>query len=151
MSEDLAEAKRRDALIEWLRAQIDEDERVARDALEERWAYSPPLVSYDAVPDDDGHFEMGGEEVETLGFAPEDLTHIARQDPDRTLAEVAAKRAILELHQPWTAVSAHVVPNPRCRECGDIDEYPVAWPCPTLRLLALPYAGQPGYREEWRP
>lgn len=25
-----------------------------------------------------------------------------------------------------------------------------AVPCPTVRLLALPYAGRDGYREEWR-
>jgi len=23
--------------------------------------------------------------------------------------------------------------------------------CPTLRLIALPYADRPGYREEWKP
>jgi hypothetical protein len=143
-----------DKLAQWLRAQVDEDERVARDALEERWAYSPPLVSYDVVPDDDGHFEMGGEEVETLGFAPEDLTHIARQDPARTLAEVKTKRLIIE------AVERYLDPHPGvpCDHAGDpygpcelhaaakgrVDPY-------ALRLLALSYAGQPGYREEWRP
>jgi hypothetical protein len=25
------------------------------------------------------------------------------------------------------------------------------FPCPTLRLLALPYGDRPGYRDEWRP
>jgi hypothetical protein len=30
-------------------------------------------------------------------------------------------------------------------------EWGADWPCLTLRLLALPYADRPGYREEWRP
>jgi hypothetical protein len=27
----------------------------------------------------------------------------------------------------------------------------VLWPCPTVRLLALPFAGHPDLQEEWRP
>jgi hypothetical protein len=27
----------------------------------------------------------------------------------------------------------------------------VWYPCPTVRLLAQPYADRPGYRDEWRP
>lgn len=35
----------------------------------------------------------------------------------------------------------------------DPDAYgePTMWPCRTLRMLALSYAGCPGWREEWRP
>jgi hypothetical protein len=65
----------------------------------------------------------------------EHLAHIARHDPARVLAEVVAKRRILDLFTP-----------------------PVSeWGSETLRLyglaqlLALPYADRPGYREEWRP
>ena len=30
-----------------------------------------------------------------------------------------------------------------CSECGTPDEYPVRWPCPTLRILARGYGIQP--------
>lgn len=68
----------------------------------------------------------------------------------RVLAEVQAKRAILAIHAEsdfpydpengpgdysWIA---------RCQGC-----YEDA-PCTTVRLLAQPYAGQDGWREEWR-
>jgi hypothetical protein len=52
------------------------------------------------------------------------------QDADWTLRDVEAKRRIVELHCAYQ-------PN----ECPDL----------TLRLLALPDADQPGFREEWRP
>lgn len=51
---------------------------------------------------------------------------------DRVLAECEAKRRIVE----------HCEPDPLTKSPGD--EY-------VLRLLALPYADRPGYREEWRP
>lgn len=38
-----------------------------------------------------------------------------------------------------------------CNQCGHIDEWPIEWPCPTLRLLAVRYAKHDDYREEWRP
>lgn len=63
--------------------------------------------------------------------------------PARVLAEVDAKRRILAEH-PWR----HEPDWPsgrQCRQCA------TEHPCTTLRLLALPYAGHPDYREEWRP
>lgn len=72
------------------------------------------------------------------------------------LAEVHAKRRIIEVHQP----QEH--PRPKidlqyCVTCMDVksgyqeDWKEEVWPCATLRLLALPYADHPDYREEWRP
>jgi hypothetical protein len=73
---------------------------------------------------------------------------------------VGAKRRILDEHKPRGLT---------CRVCcgeGYIEEYydheteqewteeirhDLSAPCPTLRLLALPYADRPGYRDEWRP
>ena len=57
----------------------------------------------------------------------------------RWLAECEAKRAIVELHHAAGRSGL-------CDEC-----HSKVWPCPTLRLLALPHAGHPDYREEWRP
>jgi hypothetical protein len=58
----------------------------------------------------------------------------------RVLAECEAKRRIVELHPTGD------------HDCPGIDwrDEPVR-DCPTLRALALPYAGHPAWREEWRP
>lgn len=67
------------------------------------------------------------------------------------LADIDAKRRILDEHA--------VIEPPYgwagwCSRCVDGDE---VWdaatksPCPTVRLLALPYADRPGYRPEWKP
>jgi hypothetical protein len=56
--------------------------------------------------------------------------HIARWDPARVLAEVNAKRRILD-------------------EAVRLMSYDGEFQF--LELLALPYADRPGYREEWRP
>lgn len=76
-----------------------------------------------------------------------------RYPADRMLAECDAKRRIIELHGPIDRYDTD-----SCRECSDsgwagcVDGHSrVALPCPTLRLLALPYSDRPGYRPEWRP
>lgn len=79
--------------------------------------------------------------------------HIARWDPARVLAEVEAKRRILDEHQP---VHGYDPNGPVCSTCGEPgnlgDETAVVrWPCPTVRLLALPYADRAGYQAEWCP
>jgi hypothetical protein len=40
-----------------------------------------------------------------------------------------------------------------CASCLDTasPDLMAKMPCPVLRLLALPYANQDGYRAEWRP
>lgn len=66
----------------------------------------------------------------------------------RLLAEVQAKRAILDLH-------TCTCPNPNCTDCdacsGQHHADPTPAPCETIKHLALPYADHPDYREEWRP
>jgi hypothetical protein len=60
---------------------------------------------------------------------------------DYVMADVAAKRRIIDEHSvPWTATDAGTICSVCCR----------GWPCKTLRLLALPYAGEPGYQEAWK-
>jgi hypothetical protein len=96
--------------------------------------------------------------------------HIARHDPARVLAEVEAKRRIIALHphttkrQVYSEGHLRAVGGPDwetrledldalyCGTChhvndGCIDDRT----CETLHLLALPYAGHPSYRQEWRP
>lgn len=44
-----------------------------------------------------------------------------------------------------------------CERCVDHNDgqgtrgHDLSIPCPTLRMLALPYADHPDYRQEWRP
>lgn len=71
----------------------------------------------------------------------------------RQLADVAAKRAILDLHEVLDNEVGEA-DSRYCRCCfrdynGDYLLSPV-W-CRTVRHLALPYADQPGYDETWRP
>lgn len=97
-------------LVEWLRAQLDQDEVVA---------------------------------------SAEVFPHRIK----RGLAEVAAKRQLIDGHDPdWPRLEC-----PTCCGYDGNDNYGVerrpreAYPCRVVRLLALPYADRPGYRDEWRP
>jgi hypothetical protein len=115
-----------DALIAFLRARLDEDERVARTA-DEAWD-----------PDD--------YEWQDLDEGPR--RHIGRHDPARVLAEVDAKRETLTFCE-------HLLETKRAQEAADeLSEYSLGRAQAgghMLRLLALPYASHPDYREEWRP
>jgi hypothetical protein len=67
--------------------------------------------------------------------------HIARfASPDRVLREVEAKRRILEVHGGDRGAQSMFCPH--CEHDA---------PCPTLRLLALPFADHPDYQPEWDP
>jgi hypothetical protein len=72
-------------------------------------------------------------------------------DRDQEMADVAAKRQILAMHKR-TATRAG---DRLIEHCSCQDDWSTIfgryWPCDTLSLLALPYAGHPDYREEWKP
>ena len=73
--------------------------------------------------------------------------HIARQSPAVVLRRIAADRKTLDLHAPITVeYDDNSPPTLACRTCGSHFEYPTAWPCATLRLLAEGY----GWTEEDR-
>ncbi|MFI7123167.1 DUF6221 family protein [Amycolatopsis sp. NPDC049868] len=72
----------------------------------------------------------------------------------RMVAEIAVKRLLLRGHRPGHfAVTWDTDGEPEyqiaCVACC-VDVNPEIWPCRHIRLLALPYADQAGYREEWR-
>lgn len=56
---------------------------------------------------------------------------------ERLRLEAAVHRQLVEMHR---------APGHGCTGTRDGDE-----PCPTLRLLGLPFADHPEYRPEWRP
>ena len=151
-----------DDLTVWLNEQIDEDERVARLATPGPWRYNPATAWHtpENLPEllDGAEFVGAGPADATIGVAatgpadhPQsmaDALFIARHDPTTALAETAAKRRILAEHSP-DGVGM-------CRTCAvelkdGHDRGKVEWPCLTVRLLALPSASRPGYRDEWRP
>lgn len=129
-------------LVEWLRAQLDEDEQICRATLwdDDASLGSGRWIAYDRGPRD-GFREArwvvidGADEgvMDSRPQAADDeavARHIAEWDPARVLREIDAKRRILDtLHE----------------EGGDRMFADV------FRLLALPYADRPGYRKERRP
>jgi Family of unknown function (DUF6221) len=137
-------------LVEFLRARLDAEEAHARAAVEED---DLTLRAFDSET------EWGWEIASSHHLAefyvgPQGLAeHIARHDPARVLAEVDAKRRIIDDHKQgprWNDKPDPVI----CYRCGDPPGYDYGYmdsPCPTLRLLALPYADRPDYRDEWRP
>jgi hypothetical protein len=119
-------------LIDWLRAQFDVDERVARAAQDlERDVFDGTGVIV-------MHAATGTRSV-TLSSAV--AIHIARHDPARVLREVQFKRLILD---DWQQLADANSSDP-----SDIAERAALWR--TIRRLAAIFDDRPGYREEWRP
>ena len=123
-------------LVVFLKARLDDDERVAKGA--ERTSTADWIQAVLRSPFD---------------FRTND--HIARHDPARVLREVEAKRRILARHKPGDP-STNAWAAPWCEGCGY--EGSLSYPrtehideCPELRDLAIAYADHPDYREEWRP
>ena len=142
-----------DELITWLRAQLDEDERVARAASVGPWltkradsvyADETTVVLQPGPLPDWATLVVPPQEEGGEGIDPGNAEHIARWDPARVLAEIDAKRRILEIHHHIECQHDRYGPDGDCAECGN--EYP----CETVHLLAQPYAGHDGWREEWQ-
>jgi hypothetical protein len=114
-----------------------------------------------------------GYDADGLNVSDEDAEHIARHDPARVLAECDAKRRIVEAEARRRRTKDNVTATSQKAPDDWVD---VTWmdenfqpheehvsqqefnerftepapPSETLRLLALPYADHPDYREEWR-
>ncbi|MEU4348293.1 DUF6221 family protein [Streptomyces sp. NPDC023838] len=125
-----------DDLVQFLRDRLDEDERAAHAAPGPSWERRE-------IRDHDGSFvfeeyvavaDPGRNKVVLSDVDAEVLPFVLRHDPARVLAEVDAKRQLV------ARVENHALLMGRDEIHGDL-----------LRLLALPYAGHPDYREEWRP
>ena len=128
-------------LTEFLLAEIAKDEAVARAVTPGPWCIEKTSSHMDketwAVADverfrDYTNYVHVGEDKPLA-------IYIARWDPARVLAECEAKRAIMKLHS--------AEPGQHPDFCGhDLRELP----CPTLRLLALPYSDRADYLPEWK-
>jgi hypothetical protein len=133
-------------IAEFIAARLNEDEALAKAADRSGWIPQDEGLAFEG-PDTDGD---GGQLSADTRVNQE---HIARWDPERVLAEVYAKRQIGAQHDE---LIPHA-PDPRtnriqhyCRTCSAVDDQDY-FTCATIRLLALPFASHPDYREEWRP
>jgi hypothetical protein len=127
-----------DDLVEWLRAQLDEDERIARAAGGTWWA-PPDLVGQ--------VHDSGGVNIEAKlrSFA----THIAEHDPARVLREIDAKRRLVD---EFAQVGSQPdTPDRRASPRWKGDFGYLQGLARAVHLLASAYADRPGYRDDWRP
>lgn len=184
-------------LIAFLRARLDEDEAAARAAVEpERpgihWAWFDGETDEEVVPtldreyiDEESRVSLRTRERYPARMLLDNMlpafpipygqeirsgvaAHIARWDPARVLAEVAAKRAVAALHtpchvesDPWSCTSGHYgsrgigldgTQPARCGVCVEsfLYEETLPSPCPTLLALVQPYAAHPDFDPAWR-
>lgn len=129
-------------LVEFLKSRLDEDEQAAKAAPwefdNEEWPFwiETPI-----------EYERKREGTE--GYRD-------RFTPARVLREIEAKRRLVFLHEPMVlragGGAAHFDTTTVCRTCEPPKVFPeTAYPCDTIRLLALPYADRSDYRQEWAP
>jgi hypothetical protein len=138
-----------DELVAFVRRCLDEDERMAQAAAElaetaDWWASAEGKVNDANAP---GYRNLlGGEHAWSLDEIGE---HIARWDPARVLAEVEAKRRILDAGAPRREreETGEYLHFGNWSSCSDDCAGTVWWEI--LKLLAQPYAGQDGWQEEW--
>lgn len=133
-------------LIKFITARLDADEQAARAASSASampWRLTSEqddfdgdvLISYSVLRDANG-VEIASDRAD---FTEEELRHIALHDPAQTLADIAARRHLLN-HWPdpfgnWGAEQADAA--------RAMKEY-------ALRALAQRYETHPEFRDEWR-
>lgn len=163
-------------IVAFFRARLNDDERVARAAASATltegehpvWIqgeinyvdFDEPVV--ETHPDQAGVINDAQDTVVyDEGRDPALDTHIARHDPARVLREVKVKRAVLDAYETWLAEEraghadyqawldgrGHNTDPPR----RTVPEAAGDGLTLALRLLALPHADHPDFREEWRP
>lgn len=124
-----------ESLREFLLERILEEETLAQAAIDAH----PPGYRWEAEDDDP------------------DKAHLAHWNPWRVLSGCVAKRLIIAAHRDvGPGVDSRAEPDRSlkphaCSTCGQYDEYAIAWPCYTLRVLALDWVDHPAYRQQWRP
>lgn len=140
-----------DELVQWLGEQLSEDERIAR-------AVTTPGVW--RVGRSHGGSTIEGEGWSVGNADDLDAAHIAEHDPARVLRETHAKRELLNgfiaairlRHKAAARLQASGGdPGPSDLRLWDQARLETTVLERVIRLLALPYADRPGYREEWRP
>lgn len=132
-------------LMAFLNARLDEDEMAAKACAE---VYPSPWEISDRgwvakVRADEPNFWVVAEleqHPSVDGWLGDRLDHIARHDPNRVLADIAAKRRIVEEYEAVREANAD----------SDIDRCLVSSLSACLRSLATVYADHPDYQPEWK-
>jgi hypothetical protein len=133
-------------LTDFLLERIADEENLAHDAASEgtphRTGWQLWTSKVDTTP--------GGERLGPRGSV--------EASPARVLAEAETKRGIVAEHQITLEEVAEGRWEGKCSTCfgeaGIVGDRVGADPqiaCPTLKLLAVPYADHPDYQPEWRP
>ncbi|AYD81674.1 hypothetical protein SEA_KROMP_73 [Streptomyces phage Kromp] len=133
-----------DDLVQWLRAQLDEDEAKAR-----------------ACPGN-GEWTASDIAIYGTGLSSEVREHMAEHEPARVLREIEAKRQVITKYTTAVDRMAELAAliervkaegqstlMPEMERATAIHRRDVL--SEVLRLFASPYADRPGYRDEWRP
>lgn len=136
-------------LATFLKERLDDDERFAR-------AVFNPCFFPDSARWVAGDSNAAGVRAEdgtpvTRHSWPAEMDHIARHDPARVLADVAAKRRVLELLELGEQELAHVRRTAPDYALVRNAEKPRNALLLAVQALALPYADHPAYDESWRP
>ncbi|MFW0772474.1 DUF6221 family protein [Paenarthrobacter nitroguajacolicus] len=130
-------------IIEFLEARIAEDETLASEAA--RGSNGKWRRGREGWAPDDDECRVEGDAIAIYdegGHDADQAEHIATHDPARVLAECAAKRAIIKRHE-YECMGADDAAGKGC--ALDYE----AWPCSTVRHLAVIYSDHPDYQQEW--
>ena len=120
------------SIVEFLRARLDEDEAQAREAVTIRQR----TYSHQPWVNDPDH------ELKAWDDHPAGVVLLG---PERLLAEVAAKRQVLDVHEPEPGAGCLVCDH----DCNFGYVYGDGTGCTTIRALASVYADHPDYDPEW--
>lgn len=116
-------------LIEWLRVQLDADEANRND-----WQLGVHRANCDQFAD----------------YGPENNGVCDCGEPERRLAEVKAKRAILDLYEQAAEHAEYAKTKlPESQDWIDAAEAARDAMEITIQLFAPPYAGRDGWQDEW--
>lgn len=116
--------------VDFVKERLDEWEPAARYAGPGQWQRD----GINSVEDSDGRLVVYGD-----GPAPSgaQVDHMVLHDPARVLAQVAAMRAIVDLHPEMLGF---------CQGCAS-----ERFPCRTLRHLTAIWSDHPEYDPSWSP
>lgn len=146
-------------ITEFIHARLNDKERLARAAIERTGSGNWKMRDHESdnwmVTDSTGEVVVY-DEGDPSEFQ---AAHIAANDPEQALREVAAHRTILDAH-PLVDGECGTCKVERERWMIDpyaSEEYVEHWwdaidyPCPTVRALAGIWSRHPQYNPEWRP
>ena len=126
--------------VQWLRAQLGEDERIARRAGDSFRQIGETGVIVATEGD-------RAEECASANWAGV-AEHIVRHDPARVLREIEAKRAVVARYEFACGEACRLTLTEEEREVW-VQVAGALQSC--VLLLAGAYEDRPGYQESWRP